>query len=563
MMLRFFSTVFGGLAAFICTAQTYPQNYFRNPLNIPMELVANMGEIRSNHWHMGLDIRTQRRENLPVHAAADGYIARVLVEPGGFGQAIYINHPNGLTTLYAHLNSFFPALAQYVKQQQYARESWKVNLHLPPDLFPVKKGQLIALSGNTGGSQGPHVHFEIRDTQTEKCLNPLLFNFPVADAVAPSILRLALYDRNKSTYSQTPQLVGLKKTGTRYTLASGNVLKVGSDKISFALGTVDMLSGSTNPIGVYCAEIFLDEKPVSQFRLDNIGYDESRYINAQLDYPHKARGGASLQHLSPLPGATAVAYNLMNGDGLIQLKDETVHSIVIQVQDAHKNTSRIQFDVQYDARLAKTSSPTETKKLLPNNVNVFEESQFELFTSEATLYDTVEVSYDNTGAIAAGAVSAAHRFLSPSIPAHDAFTVRIKPLADLPEEQKNKVVIKNTSGSRTYVQKAEWQNGWLAARFRQFGSFQAFVDTIPPTVNAPATDLSRAGRISFTPTDNFNSIKSFRAELNGQWLRFTNDKGRTWIYTFDEKFPRGNHELKVIVEDEVGNVTTKVWKVRR
>ena len=205
MMLRFFSTVFGGLAAFICTAQTYPQNYFRNPLNIPMELVANMGEIRSNHWHMGLDIRTQRRENLPVHAAADGYIARVLVEPGGFGQAIYINHPNGLTTLYAHLNSFFPALAQYVKQQQYARESWKVNLHLPPDLFPVKKGQLIALSGNTGGSQGPHVHFEIRDTQTEKCLNPLLFNFPVADAVAPSILRLALYDRNKSTYSQTPQ----------------------------------------------------------------------------------------------------------------------------------------------------------------------------------------------------------------------------------------------------------------------------------------------------------------------------------------------------------------------
>ena len=184
--MQFKFLLFSGLfSSVFCAAQDYPRQYFRHPLNIPMELVANFGEIRTNHWHMGLDIRTQRRVNLPVFAAAEGYISRVSVEPGGFGQAIYITHPNGFTTLYAHLNAFYPALANYVKQQQYARESWRVNLDLPSEMFRVKKGDQIGLSGSTGASEGPHVHFEIRDSNTGNCLNPLLFRFPIADAIPP------------------------------------------------------------------------------------------------------------------------------------------------------------------------------------------------------------------------------------------------------------------------------------------------------------------------------------------------------------------------------------------
>lgn len=563
MMLKKLAALFLCLIVFIYSkAQAYPQSYFRHPLDIPMQLVANFGEIRPNHWHMGLDIRTQQRVNLPVHAAADGYIARVSVEPGGFGQAIYINHPNGYTTVYGHLNSFFPALAEYVKKQQYAQESWAVNLTLPPNLFPVKKGNVIALSGSTGASQGPHVHFEIRDTKTGKCLNPLLFQFPLADAVQPTILHLALYDRNKSTYNQSPQFLTLKKTGANYTLTSP-VLRVGSNKISFALGAYDRFSATPNHCGIYCAEIFVDDKPVSQFVLDDIGYDETRYINAQVDYPYKARGGTALQHISPLPGATAVAYDLLNADGLIHLNDDAVHAVLIEVMDANKNTTKIKFNVQYDAALAKPYAASDAEKFLPNNVNVFERNEFELFTTEASIYDTVNVAYTSTASSAASAVSSLHNFLSASIPAHDYVTVRIKPTTALTEEQKNRVVIKNICGSKTFVQKADWQNGWLAATFRQFGTYQAFIDNDPPTVNAPATNLTKASRIVFTPHDNFNSIKSFRAEVDGQWLRFTNDKGRTWIYTFDEHFPRGQHELKLTIEDEAGNVTTKTWNVKR
>lgn len=563
--MKFITTVFLSVFFFTQTvlAQSrYPQNYFRHPLNIPMQLVSNFGEIRTNHWHMGLDIRTQHKVNLPVYAAADGYIARVSVEPGGFGQAIYINHPNGYTTLYGHLNSFFPALAQYVKQQQYARQSWEVNLILPENLFPVKKGDFIARSGSTGASEGPHVHFEIRNTKTENCLNPLLFKFPIADVVPPTIVRLAMYDRNKSTYEQLPKIFGLKRNGANYWLAA-NLLHVGSDKISFAIGTFDRFSGYTNPNGIYSAEIFMDDKPVSEFVLDNINYNDTRYINAQVDYPYKIEHGISLQHITPLPGAQDVVYTLFNKDGMIHLKDSEPHKIRIEVKDANGNESKLQFSVQYDQNLAKVYTATEEEKFLPDNVNIFEKDNFELFTTEQTIYDTVTVSYSEKSTDAANAVSSLFSFLSAAIPVHDSVTVRIRPTENIPAEWRERVVLKNISGSKTYVKKAVLQNGWYATKFRQFGTYQAFIDKEPPTINPPPANLSKASRIVFIPKDNFNTIKSFRAELDGRWLRFSNDKGKAWVYYFDEHFPKGEHELKVIVEDEAGNITTKVWRVKR
>jgi len=563
MMMKKFLFLFLFFPAFIfCDGQSYPQNYFRNPLDIPMQLVANFGEIRANHWHMGLDIRTQHKVNLPVHAAAEGYVARVSIEPGGFGQAIYINHPNGYTTLYGHLNAFFPALAEYVKQKQYEQQSWQVNLILPPDLFVVKKGDFIAWSGSTGASEGPHVHFEIRNTKTENNLNPLLFKFPIADAVPPSLTRLAVYDRNKSTYEQSPQIFALRKNGSQYTV-SGNIIRTGSNTISFAIGAVDHLSGSANPNGIYSAKISMDGKPVSEFALDNISYNDTRYINAQLDYPFKSRGGGSLQHISPLPGAQDVVYNLFNSDGLIHLNDAEPHSITIEVKDANGNTSQLQFSLRYDERLQKSYSPNNNEKLLPNNLNVFERNNFELFTTEKTIYDTITVSYNETSNNSANSVSALFSFLSASIPSHDSVTVRIKPTQIIPPAFRDRVIIKNISGEKTFVVKAEFQKGWYAAKFRQFGTYQAFIDSEPPTVNAPPTDLSKSSRIVFVPRDNFNAIKSLRAEVDGQWLRCSNDKGKVWIYSFDEHFSKGEHNLKVIVEDEAGNKTTKVWNVRR
>ncbi|HMK04630.1 MAG TPA: M23 family metallopeptidase, partial [Ferruginibacter sp.] len=220
-------------SAQVLPVPVYPRDYFQWPMALKPEIVANYGEMRPNHFHMGLDIRTAQKQNQPVSAAAEGYIAKVKIEPFGFGRAIYINHPNGLTTLYAHLNDFYPELENYIKQQQYILKSWRIELEIPANLFPVSKGQFIAYSGNTGGSQGPHVHFEIRNTLTDKVLNPLLFELPIADNVAPNILKLAVYNRRTSTYEQIPRIYSLKKVNGEY-ISSPSLLTVNTDKVSFA-----------------------------------------------------------------------------------------------------------------------------------------------------------------------------------------------------------------------------------------------------------------------------------------------------------------------------------------
>ncbi len=559
---------FALLFALAATAQSnfYPQQYFRNPLNIKMELVANFGELRTNHWHMGLDIRTQQRENLPVHAAADGYIAAVAIDAMGFGRAIYINHPNGLTTLYAHLNNFEPKLNQWVKQQQYETQSWAIKLQVPPDLFPVKKGDFIAYSGNTGGSQGPHVHFEIRDTETGKCLNPLLFGFPIPDAVPPILQRLALYDRHKNVYAQSPQLIGIKKVGSQYTLAAPGPLKTNSSTISFALGMLDRFSNVPNTVGVYKARLLMDGVLQSQFVLDSIDYNETRYLNAHIDYRYKSAGGSYLQHLSRMPGDRTGIYTTNANNGVIELPDSALHDIVIEATDAAGNTSRLEFKVQYTPSLNKSNYTPAERQLLPGYVNVFEEDGFELFTSEYSVYDTVDIRFSQTASAAAGAASPVYNFLNAHIPTHDSVTVRIR-VSDVAPEDRDRLIIRGIAGSRTVVEKAQWKDGWATARFRQFGTFQAFVDKTPPTVNAPGAgaviDLSRATRLVFSPQDDFKKIKSVTAEVDGQWLLLSNDKGYSYIYQFDQYFTPGPHELKVTVEDMAGNVTTKVWQVRR
>lgn len=530
-----------------------------------MELVANFGELRSNHWHMGLDIRTNQKENLPVHAAAEGYIAYAGVRPFSFGRFIIINHPNGYSTLYAHLNDFYPALHQYVWQEQYKKESWAVELELPKDKFKVSKGQFIAYSGNTGGSQGPHVHFEIRETKTGRCLNPLLFGMPIKDNVPPSITKLAIYDRSISTYYQDPQLFNLKKTDSGYIIPKMPVVKTGLNKISFAIQAIDRFSNSQNPNGIYTARVFLDDERISEFRLDQIDYDESEYINAQIDYRFYKFGKGYLQHISPLPGAKGKVYHVYNEDGIVYLNDTLQHVIRIEATDANNNFSSVKFKIQYKDSLAvqKIFKPP-LPEFIPNYVNVFEKPDFEAYLPQMCIYDTLVPVYYKGNATVQNAVSPVHYLNDNSYPIHQEMTVKIKPTSAIRTEWKDKIVIQRNAGNA--MLKPKWEKDWLSFKTGIFGSFMAIMDLAPPILNDPGVykkgndtlDLSPATRIVFTPTD-LSGIKSFRAELDSNWLLFTNDKGRSWIYNFDERCPYGVHHLKVTVEDLVGNVTSKEW----
>jgi murein DD-endopeptidase MepM/ murein hydrolase activator NlpD len=583
-----------------------------------MSLAANFGELRPDHYHMGLDIRTQHRENLPVFAAADGYVARVSVAPFGFGQAVYVVHPNGYTTVYGHLNRFFPALAAYVHKEQYRRQSWQLNLELPPALFPVKKGGLIAYSGNTGGSQGPHLHFEIRRTAGDMNLNPLLFNLPVEDHTAPAIVKLAWYDRNQGIYEQSPHLLPVRISGPRvawgpsanaytgYTLPAG-LLTVPTSRISFAIQAFDTQSGSTNPNGIFEADLYEDDRPVIGFRMDRISYDNTRNINAHIDYRTRQRGGAFLQHLSflpgyPFPSIYSAAVNPGSGrfadpsapqkneggehpaNGVLDIGDGRPHRVLIRVRDTEDNSCSLVFTVQYrpsnEPGLLSADSPGQPgKRFYPGMIDGLEIPGCAFYLAEKSLYDSVVIGATVTGYPGSGntllqGISHTYTIGAPWIPLLEPVLVRLQDERAMRPDSltgapvsREKVLMACFNGSQVDLQRVEWHEGWASARFHQFGNFQLVEDTIPPVITAlsplEGADLGKASRILLSAKDDLGVVRNFRAELDGDWICFTNDKERAYIYTFDEHCPRGAHTLKISVEDLAGNRTVKEYHFTR
>ncbi len=587
-------------ASSLLTVPNYPQHYFRDPLDIPMSLAANFGELRPNHYHMGLDIRTQHRENLPVYAAADGYVARIQIGPFGFGQAIYIRHPDGYTTVYGHLNRFFPALAAYVGQEQYRRQSWQVDLVVPPDLFPVKQGQPIAWSGSTGGSEGPHLHFEIRLTDGDVNLNPLLFGLPVEDRVAPRITRLAWYDGSVGIYDQQAHILPVQSGH----IAGGAVLTVPVSRVGFSISASDAQSGSSNPNGIYRAVLSEDNDPVIGFQLDHISYDDTRNINAHIDYKTRLTGGPFLQQLFILqgypfpsiyriPGPTGgVDPAIRNSDtlqrkrvaaypadGFIDLSDGRPRKIRIDVTDTRGNQTTLGFAVQYRSGVAPAEDTIVGKRFYPGMIDGMEMGDYAFYLGERSLYDSVSIGatvlgYPGSGLSVPGGITPVFTIGARWIPLLDPMLVRLR----LPDRSgmtaggaeaadTDKIVMVCFDGDEKDVQLPEWGAGWASARFREFGNFQLVYDSIPPEITPigplEGADLSHAVRIAFRIHDNLGALRRFRAELDGKWLCFTNDKALAYIYNFDQHCPPGPHVLKVTVEDVAGNRSEKEYHFNR
>lgn len=549
------------LRAQIFEPKNYPQGYFAWPVKAKIGIAANFGELRPNHYHMGLDVKTDQKQNMPVIASADGYIAKVKIEPYGFGRCIYINHPNGLTTLYAHLNDFYPALEEYITAQQYRAESWQLFLeNIPANLFPVKKGQFIAYSGNTGGSQGPHVHFEIRDTKTDKVLNPLLFGMPVPDNIPPAVIRLAVYDRTKSTYEQTPRMYPLKKIKGVYTTVPA-VLALPTEKVSFAITAFDSYTGSTNQNGIYEADLYENGQPVVGFQIDSISYDETRYLNAHVDYKLRTNGGPWVQHLSRLPGYTNGIYKEVSGDGVINISDAAPHTIKAVIKDADGNTSVVEFVVKSTG----TSTPIASTAPLfrPGYVNIFENSNLSFYLDENKLYDSVHFKVTPISGTHAGGI--AYQLHGGEVPVHTFYPVKIK---NNNASNPDRMVMRRWWGGKDDYAKAEKEeDGWFRSSFKAIGNVELYADVTPPTVTPvgfrDGMNAAKLNRIAFVVRDETDELRNFRAELDGKWLRFSNDKGKTFIYNFDDHCPAGEHELKISVEDCAGNRVEKNYRFTR
>jgi murein DD-endopeptidase MepM/ murein hydrolase activator NlpD len=533
-------------------APSYPQDYFRSPLRIPIILAGNFGECRPGHFHSGLDIKTKGHENEPVYAAADGYVSRIKMEPGGFGHALYITHPNGYTTLYAHLNDFVPKLQHFLRKEQYARESWTLDLSLTPDQFPVKKGEQIAWSGNTGGSTAPHLHFEIRDTKTEHPLNCQLFGLDIPDDVAPVLKQLALYDMSQGIYNTHPQLFSLRKKGSSYAPPQDS-LTIRSSQAGLALQMDDYMPGSNNTLAPLGIEWYLDGALQGSIRLDDIGYDRTRYVNAYADYATHEEKGFWLQCLFQLPGNRLdhLYASLNAARGLLLPGDENFHEVRIVVSDARGNQSKLAFFLRC---LPAESAPACAQPAMPNATTRFDTDDAMGYLDETSLYDQACISI--SAVPDAKAFSPRVTLGEARVPVHHSFELSLKPSRLIPFALRTKMAMVYSDGKNESGRAAEpAKQGWYRASVRALGEYWLVADTVAPMIrllSPKGNDFSRAKEIRFMADDVITSVQSFRGELDGKWILFEQHRN-FWTYRFDEHCPKGKHRLVVTATDENGN----------
>ncbi|WP_029287990.1 M23 family metallopeptidase [Pedobacter sp. R20-19] len=528
----------------------YPITDFRQPLDItPPALAGSFGEIRGNHFHSGVDFRTNQREGYPVYAVADGYISRLRVQNSGFGQALYINHPNGFTTVYGHLQRFAPKIATVVKNLEYEKKSFEIDEFPDATLIPVHKGEVIAWSGNRGSSGGPHLHFEIRDTKTEETINPQFFGIIIPDNIPPVIHGLYVYRLNGKTFNEF-----IPKQAIGITGANGNYKAVApislTGEVGFGVVTTDRHNGASGTNGVYSIQLELDGKMIYTSALERFAFENSKAINSHIDYPTYLNTKRSIQKSFVDPGNPLKIYSGLVNSGKINFNDGATHQLRYIITDSKGNSSILPFTVNAG------SSPSITP-IIPsgliypyNKVNEFNTEDIKVVFPKGTLYNDLNFVYKKLPKPAGNAWSAIHQIHNRYTPLHVGFDLWIK--ADqLPENLRSKALIVNSNGA---TQGGSYDNGFVKATPRNFGSFYIAVDTIAPRISpiniAEGKSMAGLSKMIFKISDNLSGIKSFNGYLDGKWILMEFDaKTATLWHSFDERTTSGKHSLELVVTD--------------
>lgn len=540
---------------------------FNPPLRIPLSLSANFGELRADHFHSGIDIKTQGVTGKEVVAAAPGYIYRISVSPGGFGKALYLRHPSGYSTVYGHLDRFAPEIESYVNSRQYEEKSYMITLWPSKDRFHFDKGDIIAYSGNSGSSSGPHLHFEIRRSDEEIPVNPLLFEFGITDKFKPVIEKLGIYPIGRRSYvNGKNRSLKLNVSGGNgnYHISSDNTISI-SGEAGFGLKSYDILNSTNNKCSVFSIELRIDSSLVYSYKMDSFSFNESGYINSHIDYESYMREKAFYERTYLLPGDRLSVYEENVNRGVYKFTGKKKHRVEITVSDIHGNRSKLTFYVR-------SVDPPENSAVLKENDDVtmmpygrnnrFISGNVSVTIPADALYDTLWFRFGKTDA-QAGMYSKLYHIHDKYTPLHKPFHLTIKP-DEIPAGKSTKLlIIKLTDDRKKIPLSASWDNGRLSANSGSFGNFYVGIDTVPPSIVpvgfTPGSDLGGREILRMRIRDDLSGIKSYQPQIDGKWALFEYDqKNELIIYRFDpERIRKGtNHVLTLTVTDNRDNVRT-------
>ena len=557
IIAAFFSLVINCIAQEPVQTRQYPKNFFRYPLDLPPSTAGSFGELRPEHFHSGLDFKTNGRTGYPVHAAYDGYVSRLRVQFGGFGNAIYITHPNGYTTVYGHIERFSPELEQIVRNQQYQQQSFEVDFNLSPLQARVCKDDVIAWSGNAGASAGPHLHFEIRDTQTEQTINPQLFGLTIPDKVAPTLGTICVYHLGGAPFSEktSRQFFGVKGAAGRYHLVKPQIIQV-SGETGFGITATDMNSSSFNHNGIYSIELKVDGATVYTFAVERFAFDQTHSINAYIDYPTFLSSHRFIQKCFILPGSKISLYPQSINRGVINFNDDATHEVEYIVKDIAGNTSSLKIKVKSSPDKSNTVPASVNSTLFRyDKQNEFSSGNMKLVIPVGNLYDDLNFTF-STLPEKPGTFSAVYRIHNHFTPINDTFQIWIKPDEKIGKNI-DKAVIVNANG---VCEGGTYDNGYIKASARTFGDYYIRVDTVPPAIHPlnirNGSNMAKLQRTAFKIGDNLSGIKTYSGKLDGKWVLTEWDyKTKVLSYKFDKDISRGKHIFDLTVTDNKDNIS--------
>ncbi len=533
----------------------FPKDYFSPPLDIPMQLSGNFGELRPNHFHAGFDFKTQQKEGLKVYASAEGYVSRIKISTFGNGKTIYITHPNGYTTVYAHLQKAVGPIQDFITTTHYKEQSFEIEMYLKPGEIPIKKGEWIAVSGNTGASEGPHLHYEIRDSKTEFIINPMLFGFDSGfrDTKKPVISGLYVYPLFSSTVntSKRPILLNtaLQKDGT---YLADKVLANGP--IGFGIIANDYDDVSFNKNGVYSVNSFLNGQPKFGYQFDTHSFDDMRYVNAIIDYAKYKKTGQRVQKLFMKNKYDLAFIATDETKGQITPTPNLDNVYRIEVADFFGNKSEITVPIQYDSSVALIPAEPVVSNyfLVANKDNIFEKENASVFFPAGTFYDDFALNFDVRDKIL--------YLHDDSVPAHSNFAISLTDKT-LSKELLEKTFIARLDGEQINYNSTFRKDNVFSTKVKTLGKYKLVTDTLAPKVSIAKPIEGKwvsQDAIQLQISDLGSGIKTYNGFLNGQWVLFEYDnKTRTITHYFNDDFLlNGANELKVIVTDAMGNSTT-------